>query len=310
MIRSSGSSAATAGPARATNSAEPRRRQRDVVARDRADQPVRLGDRLAHPPEHRALRLALRDQRVARRAPASSAAASAASSRAAVAAPAASALSTSTRQSAGHRRRLRRSPAAPRPGTRAPARCISSKAEIVPPSACRSAWKSASAASGEATATQAVAVSAGRGIEPQARRRDQPERPLRRRSAGGAGRSPCCPSPPGSARAARCRPPSPPRPRGRGRGRCRSAARSPRRRWCRAARRSAPTPRRPASAGRAGPPRAAAACTSASTHPASAISTPSVRSMSRIRLIRSKERTTGSGPSPKICPPTSPVPPE
>ena len=62
--------------------------------------------------------------------------------------------------------------------------------------------------------------------------------------------------------------------------------------------------------GNSRPAARAAACTSASTTPASATSTLSFRSSSRMRAMRSKERMTGSGPSPKICPPTSPVPPE
>ena len=62
--------------------------------------------------------------------------------------------------------------------------------------------------------------------------------------------------------------------------------------------------------GKIRPASSAAAWTSASTHPASATSTPSTRSRSRIRFIRSKERTTGSGPSTATCPPTRPVPPE
>ena len=61
--------------------------------------------------------------------------------------------------------------------------------------------------------------------------------------------------------------------------------------------------------GKSRPAASAAACTSASVMPASAIISPSSGQSPRIRFIRSSDRISGAGPSGTTCPSTSPVPP-
>ena len=107
-----------------------------------------IRDRLAHAPEDRALRLALRDQRVARQPGARAPRPAPTSSRPPMRAAAGVGGLRPGRSSRSAAPAAAAPAAASPPGRRGPAALISSKAESVPPSAARSACSSSSAAAG------------------------------------------------------------------------------------------------------------------------------------------------------------------
>ena len=99
------------------------------------------------------------------------------------------------------------------------------------------------------------------------------------------------------------------RPRGRApaRGSCRSAAPRCRRRWSTRLPPMVQLPSEPSDIGKSRSTFSAAACTSASTTPASTVTVPATGSTSRTRRIRPRESTTWLPDASGTPPPTSPV---